>query len=115
MGYANTVKNAVRRAFNTAGDLVDNVVLTQTTDSGFDFATNQVKTPVVSSKALKALFVTTRKRDSTLQASFLLRSEDITDVTIYDTLTTSKGVVWRMIAPYVNDGFVMTINVTKEV
>lgn len=124
MGYANTIKGNVRKAFNMVGDLAVNATLTRNANTGYDFATASVKTPTTTSKVVKAILITKRRQSadklsSSLQTSFLMKAEDVPDPTVYDTLTVSAGIstavgTWRMVPPYENDGYLITVNCAKE-
>lgn len=124
MGYRGTVKSNVNKAFRLLKDLAVPVTLTSKSDSGFDFATNSVKTPVSLTKPIMAIPVTKRrspdgKGSHSLQHSFLLKASDIDDPTIYDTLSVlgvndAVAQVWKVVPPYENDGYTITVNVSKE-
>lgn len=120
MGYANTIRGNVKKAFNLLGDLALDVTLSHTANAGFDFATNSTITPVLTTKVIKGVLVE-RKRErgekpnSSAQMSFLFKAEDLDDPTVYDTITTIAGAIWRVVPPYSNDGYLITVNVAKEI
>lgn len=124
MGYAALVKKNVRKAFNAVGDLAFSAVFTHKSDAGFDFATNLPKTQTSSSKVVKGIQVAKSrpgigKPSSAVQTSFMFNAEDVPDPTIYDSLTITTGPataigVWNIVAPSSSDGFITTVNCSRE-
>jgi len=119
MSYANMIRGQVRKAFNAVGDLAQLVTLSHQANAGFDFATNAVKTPVTTTKVIKGVLVEKKrtsedKLSSTIQTSFLFKAEDLNDPTIYDSITTADSSIWKVVPPYQNDGFLITVNVTRS-
>ena len=119
MGYSSTVKNGVRKAFNSVGDLVQLVTLTKKSVTGYDFATNVVAATTAPPLVIKGI-LTEKKRmpgkeaPLSKQMQFLFNAEDFNEPATYDTITTTTGDVWYVVLPYTNDGYLVTVNVTKE-
>jgi hypothetical protein len=119
MGYQATVKNNVNKAFKLLKDLAVSVTLSSKASTGFDFATNSVVGVTTTSKVIKAIPIDKKrnpsdKLDSTISRSYLFKADDLPDPTIYDTITVvSTSEVWNVVTPYANDGFTVTVNVTK--
>lgn len=119
MGYQNTVKSNVTKAFRLLKDLAVQVTLSSKANTGFDFATNSVTNVTTTSKVIKAIPLEKRrnpsdKLDSTISHSYLFKAEDVPDPTIYDTITVvSTGETWNVVPPCTNDGFTVTANVAK--
>lgn len=113
MGYQTTIKCNVKKAFGLLKDLVVTATLSSKSNKGFDFATNSAKSPIVSTKPIKAIPVTKTLRDRSIQHSFLFMADDIAEPALYDTVTVDT-VAWKVIAPYDSDGFLITVNVAKE-
>lgn len=119
MGYRNTISSNVDKAFKLLKDLVVDVTLSSRSDTGFDFASNSAISVTTASKPIQAILISkTRppsdKSSSTVQQSFLFKAKDISDPTIYDTITIVNGGSWKVKPPYQNDGFLVTADVTKE-
>lgn len=118
MGYSNTIKGNVKKAFNLLGDIAVNVTFSHTTNSGFNFSTAEVTAPATTTKTIKGFIVAKRrerneKPDNAVQMSLIFKAEDIPDPSIYDTIT-ADSIVWRVIPPYNSDGYVITVNIVKE-
>jgi len=120
MGRSSLVQGNVDKAFKLIGDLASDVTLTHTGNQGFDFSANAVKLPTTNSKVIKGLFIEKKRTrsdteiNSSISTSFMFKAKDLDDPTLYDTITMSTGAVWKMIPPYLNDGFLITVNVAKE-
>jgi hypothetical protein len=97
------------------GDLVTDITVTQSTATSFNFNTSAVVGSSVTPKVIKGLIQTKKKsRDSlTNTTSILFESSDIEDPSIYDTFIIN-GVIWTGVPPYTNNGYLITIDVTKE-
>ena len=52
---------------------------------------------------------------SSVSLQMLFKATDVPEPSIYDTITTSDNRVWRMVPPYTNDGFLVTVSLAKEV
>lgn len=77
MRYSNTIKGNVKRAFNMIGDLAQHVTLSSQSNTGFNFATNTLKTPTTTSKVIKGFLIEERrnpndKLDLSIQSSFFI-------------------------------------------
>ena len=121
MGYKTTVVSNVNKAFKLLGDLSSVLVLSSTTAADFDFATNSVINKTVTSLTVKAVFVSKTgnrkddKGDMSIDGSFIFKATDVGDISLYDTATNSvTGEVWRLVRPYTNDGFIVTVNVVRQ-
>jgi|GEM_PF-5252089 len=118
MSRTSVIKNGVKKAFAMAGDIVKTVVLTQSKGNSFDFASNDIVTGTISSKPIQGLLVTHRRnRDDTkvsVQQDFLFQSTDLDEISPYDTITDSDGNVWKMVLPFRNDGFIVTVSVNRS-
>jgi hypothetical protein len=122
MGYNSLINGQLKKAFTLMKDLVDVVVLSHSTAT-FNFATGTVTNGAAVDKSIKGLLIT-KKRQSTSRnqqelgntkaTSYIFQAQDLSDPTIYDTITLANGDVYRMVPPYENDGFLITVNVTKE-
>lgn len=120
MGYRNTIRSNVKKAFNLAGDLAIKVVLTKTTNAGFDFSTNAVVPETIMTAEVKGILVTTTttedgKSDETLRTSFLFKATEVEDANSYDTIQeVVSGKLWKIIPPCTNDGFITTAYCTRK-
>lgn len=125
MGYDVLIKSSVKKAFNAVKDLASVVTLTQKNGQSFNFDTEVVSSTSTMTKQIKGLLVEQRRdqrmrvnggseASSSVQMAFQFQSADLQDPDIYDTITTSNGDVWRMVPPYKDDGYLITVNVAKE-
>jgi len=119
MGYSAMIKKNVKKAFGMAGDLVTLVTLSQKNNTAFNFTTEAVTSTSTVTTTIKGLFVNKKrpsgdKLTSTLQTSFQFMSEDLKDPDIYDTITMPDASIWKMVPPYEDDGYIITVNVAKE-
>lgn len=118
MGYQTTIKANIKKAFRIAGDIAKDVTLSQSTSSGFDFATNTATVSASVSKPIKGILVARKKnRDDAKAASqqdFLFQSSDFTNMSSYDTITELDGTVWKMVLPFRDDGFLVTVSVNSS-
>jgi hypothetical protein len=117
MGFRSTVNGNVKKAFALLGDLAQNVTLTRKANSGFNFATNAPIASTITASIVKGVLIKQRddpKVGSSIQTSFMFKAADISDPTIYDTITMLDGEVWKVVPPFANDGYVITISVAKE-
>jgi len=111
------VKGYVAKAFNMIGDLAENVVLSSSSASGFNYTTGEAVASTPITHNLKAVVEFVKKKDSnTLIAKLLVMAKEvelISDLDAFDKVTI-RGIVYRVIAPSLNDGYTVTISATKE-
>ena len=116
MGYSNLITQQVRKAFIAIKDLAVDITLVSTKPTAFNFGTNSATTPTATTVTTKGV-VTNKKRkgefSNTISTELLLKSTDIADPTLYDKVIIA-GVEWSIVPPYVNDGYLITVNITKE-
>ncbi len=123
MGYLSMVRGNARKAFSLVKDLADDVTLTSKNNVTYDFGTKDATAATQTTKVVKGILKEQKRyfssSDSEIHATvgkeFLFLAEDISDPTLYDTITMSNSSVWRMIPPYKNDGILITVTVTREV
>lgn len=124
MGFDSMIKSNVRKAFNMVKDLASTVTLSQKNGTSFNFATEAVTNSNTVTKTIKGLMVEQKRPHgstkvnpelgTSLQMSFQFQSADLQDPDVYDTITMANGDVWRMVPPYKDDGYLITVNVAKE-
>jgi len=117
MGYAGLVRTNVGLAFDMLGDLVGDVIFHRNDVSGFDFSTKQnVTAPAVSTtvQAIVQLSKKQSKKRNVVNKSLLLQTVDLPDVTSYDTVEIS-GQIWNVGKPILDDGYVVTLEIYREV
>ena len=121
MSYVNLINKNVDFAFKTVKDLATNVVLTKKVVTGFDFGTgsNTAGADVVLNTT--AVIVTSKKGDSedasnrnTQQKSIMLQRQDVDDVSFYDLITIA-GEDWQLGQIIKDDGFVVEVEVFREI
>lgn len=104
------VNAAVDKAFAAIGDLAVSATISNKTVSSYDFATGET-VGGTSSKTVKVFIETTNKpSDGAFQSTALMKSDMSVDG--YDTLTVGSTVY--KITDHVDDGFVITLSLTRE-
>lgn len=118
MGYAKLVNSNINTAFRKLQDFTTAVTLSKATNNGFDFATNKVSSASVEVSQIRGFILNSKREQTDKPASsktisMLFKAKELPDPTIYDTLTMSDGSVWKIIPPYLNDGFTITLNIAR--
>jgi hypothetical protein len=120
------IKTQIKKAFNAVKDLASNVTLTQKNNTAYNFGTDAVTATSTVTKTIKGLLVEQKRQrndnsqqsgsnlGSSMGMSFQFQSVDLQNPDIYDTITMANGDVWRMVPPYKDDGYIITVNVAKE-
>jgi ribosomal protein L11 len=120
MAYDAMVKKNIAKAFQAIGDLAVNVTFTTKTNSGFDFAANSVASPTTTSVIVKGIFDKKSRRpgaqevgqSQTMRMIFI--ASDMPDPTGYDSVQMPDGLIWKVVQPYENDGYLTTVNFARE-
>jgi len=113
MSLSSKIKRSVRLAFNKLGDLAIPVTLIQKNATGFNFSTGETTSSNPITKVTKGVLGAVKRKDSTLEKTLLVSSEDITDPDIYDKVTI-LGVTWNIVPPCENNGFTTKLNIVRE-
>lgn len=116
MALKTLITNAVNGAFNTVGDLAEDIVFVNKTASDYNFTTGLVTTTDVGTKTLKGIVSKTYKSitdNTTILADVLIKSNDATvlDLDNYDTVTL-RNKSWN-INNVSDDGFTVTITLAR--
>jgi hypothetical protein len=122
MGFKSLIKAQVKQAFNAIKDLADDVILTSKNVTGYNFGDNTVAATSITTKSIKGLLVekkrdfprSTKELPVTKSMQMIFQAADLDDPDVYDTITMSNGDVWRMVPPYKNDGFLITVDVARS-
>lgn len=115
MGYNNFLKGKVRQAFKAAKDLVKDVTFSKSNPTSFNFGTGAATTGATTTKTVKALIQEKKRKGDVNAAVFtelMMIAEDVSDPTIYDTVTID-GAVWNVVPPYSNNGYTITAEIVK--
>ena len=126
MGLRNLAESSVKKAFNAVKDLALDVVLTNSAATGYDFATAEAVMSATTTRPVKGILIEKKQgrgrasaegvqTGSSVSLQMLFKATDVPEPSIYDTITTSDNRVWRMVPPYTNDGFLVTVSLAKEV
>jgi hypothetical protein len=116
MSYSTLITKQVRNAFKYAKDLAVDITLVQSRPTTFDFNANAntMSSPVTTTvKGIITQKVRKGELSNTVDTILLMKSEDISDPNLYDTLEIG-GVTWNVVPPYTSDGFVISVRITKE-
>lgn len=118
MSYKGLVKQNVSKAFGYLKDLAITLTLSQTNKTSFDFANNvpEVTTPVT--KVIKGIELKAKRAEDASKQTILKRvmliADEIPDPDIYDSVTLNDNTVWRFVPPYENNGYTITVTLSKE-
>ena len=110
MSYANMIYKNIDAAFKQLGDLVEELTLTKTTASGFDFATGKATSATATTKIKGIQQQKTIK--GVVETYYLVRASELPLPVMYDTVTDKNGNVLKIIQPCTTDGFLTTVKVT---
>lgn len=119
MDYDSLVKKQLNLAFTSRlGNLVDEVVFAQSQSASYNFGTNAVTQGSTNTVTIKGLLSSRRRNlpdsgTNALMLELMFQAADISDVTIYDTVTIN-GVLYNVVLPYTNNGYTVTVEVTRE-
>lgn len=117
MAYDAFLKRQVRLAFKQAKDLAKPVSLQQKNVTSFDFATQTtVATTLVTTESKCIVNKEWTDKDSESSSIFMeivVSAEDISNPDIYDKAVI-EGITWDIIPPYVNDGYTITLRLSRE-
>jgi hypothetical protein len=104
------INAAVDRAFTAIGDLAVSATISNKTVGSYNFATGET-VGTTSSKTVKVFIQSTNKpSDGAFQSTALMKSNMSVDG--YDTLTV--GTTVYNITDHTDDGFVITLSLTRE-
>ena len=115
MGYRELIQAQARNAFKAIGNLATDITLVQKDSVSFDFATGAASKGAVRTTNIKAIFSKKKRRsndDNSIHASVILLAETADDLTVYDKVVIN-GETWNMELPYENDGFLITISLSR--
>jgi len=115
MGYRSLVIQKVRTAFNTIKDLAVDVTLTQSSPTGYNFATNQLVGASTATTTIKGVLLESDREEveNKIAGKLLLKSEDVSDLTIYDSLVIN-GITWNIVPPYKDNGYTIEVEIARE-
>jgi hypothetical protein len=104
------INAAVDKAFTAIGDLAVSATISNKTVGSYNFATGET-VGTTSSKTVKVFIQSTNKpSDGAFQSTALMKSNMSVDG--YDTLTV--GTTVYNITDHTDDGFVITLSLTRE-
>lgn len=116
MGYRSLVRDGVRLAFDTIGDLASEVTLRRAGSTSFDFQSGAASTSGDTTKRARLVVVDRSKpfgERNTERMQVLLRTEDHLDITLYDSVLIDS-VEWRFGPAVESDGYTTLAYVTRE-
>jgi len=117
MGLKARIQKQVRYAFGAVGDLAKPITLLQKNTTEYNFGTELPVATTLTTTLTKCIELQQKREKGTENPSIvkkvLLSAEDISDPDIYDKVVID-GVTWNIVAPYDNDGFLITLSLTKE-
>lgn len=116
MGYRLLIKNQVKNAFNLIGDLATDVTLVSKEASNFNFNTQTVTLSAGVTKVVKGVVINTFEDQLKQQpvTKLLMKAEDITEPDLYDKATIA-GVTWNIVPPYENNGYTISVTISRGV
>jgi hypothetical protein len=117
MGYASTINSAVRLAFDSVKDLAENVTLNKKNSNTFDFGSSTTAASSSTQTIIKAVVVSDKKgsrEGNTIKKQLLFKSEDLADITLYDSVVIS-GQLWSFGQAQNDNGYVTILDVYRGV
>jgi hypothetical protein len=113
MSYRNLIDKQITKAFNLIKDLAIPANLQLKLPSNFDFENAAANTSTESIVAIKIVFVSEKKKGSTFEAVVMFQKKGIDDINLYDKIT-ANDIEWRISSTSVNDSFVYTLKIYRE-
>lgn len=116
--YRKVVLRSVRRAFRQVGTLAKNVMFSSSQPPSFNFANSSAVDGAVATLPIKVVAMDTKKKPSeesmnTRSKTLMMIAEDAPNLNPYDTVTID-GEIWKITLPIKNDGYVISVDVTRE-
>jgi hypothetical protein len=116
MSYRNLIDAQVRKAFTLLKDLAEDVVLTKTTSSDFNFGTGEASITSPAPVVTKAVIVDSKKKSkdrNTTEKLVLMKTQYTGDISLYDSFS-YKNEVWKFGDIISNDGHITVATVFRE-
>ncbi len=113
MNLDSLIKSKVNMAFRLAGDMVDDVILNQKNITDYNFTTDVIEATDIAPVIIKGLVSTKQRKDNTTKTTLTLKSTDIVDASLYDTVTI-RGVIWNIVMPVSNDGYLFVLEIARQ-
>jgi hypothetical protein len=110
MSLRSKITAAVDKAFSAIGDLAVSGVISNKTVGSYDFTTGETVGTTTSANVTVFIQSTTKPSDGAFSSTALMKSNVSVDG--YDTLT-AGGTVYN-ITDHSDDGFVITLSLTRE-
>ena len=115
MSYQALINRNLDKGFNLLKDLAIDITLTRNSVD-FDFNTNSTSTTQDSQVTLKAVVTDINKRSpeyNYLEKQVLFKSEDIDDLSVYDTVTIGSE-IWKIGSRINNSGYIYLLSIYKD-
>lgn len=117
MGYQTLIDSNLNKAFNLAKDLAKDVTFVRKPNPNFNFSTGEASFSANQNITTKAVIYEAKKnskeRNTTIK-EMMLKSKEIGDATLYDSVTIDNQ-SWNIIAIPKNNGFISIVQVSREV
>lgn len=117
MSYDNLIKRQVRNSFKKVGDLAKAITLQQKNVTDFNFATKEVIATTLVITETKYILLKEGRDEGTENPTrylkIIVNAEDIKDPDIYDKAVI-KTESWTIVPPYENNGYLVTLKLSKE-
>lgn len=117
MGYQTLLDNNLNKAFNLSKDLAKEVIFVRKPNPNFNFKTGEASFSTSQNITTKAIIYESKKTSkerNTMIKELLLKSKEIGDATLYDSVKIDNQ-NWNIVAIPKNNGFVSIIQISKEV
>lgn len=117
MGYQALIDSNLNKAFNLSKDLAKDVVFVRKPDPAFNFGTAEASFSTTQNVSTKAIIYESKKKSkeiNTVIKELMLKSKEIGDATLYDSVTIDSQ-NWNIVSIPKNDGFVSIVEVSREV
>jgi len=115
------VERYVRLAFQKVGTLAKDILFSSKQSNGFNFSTGVATVTLANPVSVKAIQLKAKKPKreegialSTKSIELLMISKDAPNMDSYDIVTVD-GVAWNIVRPIVDDGYLITVEATREI
>jgi hypothetical protein len=120
--YDRLVKRSVSKAFRQIGTLAKTAIFSTDQPSGFDFTTGEATAGAVQQLLLRGIIADTKRpksKDSddaanVIMKKFIFPSDSVNNLNVYDTVTIDS-IVWKIVKPIEDDGYLTTLMLAKEI
>jgi hypothetical protein len=116
MGYKDLIDKNLTLAFNLVKDLAVEVSFIKKTGTTFSFTTSAVSHAASTTVPKKIVWTSGIKRaigSNIISRKLIMSIEGIDGISTYDSIF-EGGIIWKISAPILNNGFIITLEAHRE-